>query len=254
MKYPIYIPSRGRYEETLTIDLLHEAELSPWVVVEPREVDAYATALGSDDRILALDNNNRGIAYARNWIKEHAIASGVERHWQIDDNIRNTRFYWKRKRLWVDPKQALGDTEMFVDRYTNVAIAGLMNTAFGHTISGPFSTNKMVYCCMLIRSDEYRWDENLNGIEDVDYSLQVLVGGQCTILMRGYQVEKMRSGFAPGGNTDIYENDGRLRRARALQRKWPNLVEISRMWGRPRHDLQKVWRKFDHPLIHKETP
>lgn len=233
-----------------TVGNLCKDGIHPRIVVEPHEADAYRSFY---DDILVIPKSHQGISYVRNWIKEHAISEGYERHWQLDDNIRYFKMVKNGERLSARPSLILGGTETLVDRYENVAIAGIMNSAFGHKRSGPFSTNKMVYCAVLVRSDDYRWDEELNGIEDVDYSLQVVTSGvDCTILVRAFQIEKVKSGYLAGGNTDLYTEDGRLERTRALQRKWPGIVRVERMWGRTRHNLNHVWRRFDTPLIKKE--
>ena len=129
-KYPIYIPSKGRAEQSLTAQCLDKDGIFFYLVVEPQEHDEYAERFGNT-RVLTLPFRDRGSSIpARNWIMDHAINAGHERHWQLDDNIR--RFY-RRKSLHRFPCRAgiaLGLTERFVDRYENVAIAGLQYKKF----------------------------------------------------------------------------------------------------------------------------
>jgi hypothetical protein len=40
-----------------------------------------------------------------------------------------------------------------------------------------------------------------------------------------------------GGNTDIYQGAGRLRMAESLQRQHPDVVKITRKWGRWQHHV-----------------
>jgi hypothetical protein len=91
-RYPIFIPSRDRYQpgRRLTIRALTKDDIPFRVVVEPHEVDAYAKVVG-DDRVLVLPENDRGLTYARNWIRDLAESEGHAKHHQLDDNIREFR-------------------------------------------------------------------------------------------------------------------------------------------------------------------
>ena len=249
-RYPIYVPSKGRPARCLTGRLMDTGGVPFRIVVEEPERDEYAAEFGPD-RLLVLPDVDRGITVARNWIKDHAMSEGHTRHWQFDDNISCLRQWDAGNRDVCEPAPALASMEGFVDRYTNVAIAGLQHTAFGHEITTPFSINKMAYSAVLVNSDDYRWRGTTGG-EDVDYSIQVLVGGECTILFRHWQIEKAASGAIKGGNTELYEEAGRVARIRELQAAWPGLVNIERRWDRPRHNLNQIWRKFDQPLIRRE--
>lgn len=249
-KYPIYVPSKGRADVMTTPHVLDRSELDYTVVVEPTEYDDYARQIGSE-RLLLLDARDQGLPYARNSIKNHAMALGHERHWCLDDNIKGFLQWDAGDRVPVKAGDALYTMEFFVDAYTNVAIAGPMHHVFGYDISTPFAINQQVYSCVLVRSDQYRWRGRAG--HDTDYSLQVLTDGWCTVLFRAIQQEKETSGVMAGGNTDEYwDDDGRLKRARDLQKRWPNLGRIERRTGRPNYNLSQVWRKFPQQLIRKK--
>ena len=52
-----------------------------------------------------------------------------------------------------------------------------------------------------------------------------------------------------GGNSDqLYQGDGRLKMARALERVWPHVVSVDRRFQRPQHKIKGTWRFFDTPL------
>ena len=249
-EYPIYVPSRGRATLTNgTAHLFRHNGVPFHLVVESHEVDAYADMWGAEN-LLVLPDVGRGIAFARNWIKDHAAAAGAQRHWQWDDNIRGVKNWDDGQRDWVDPLWVIDLAEKWTDKWANVGAAGLMSTAFGHAIKEPFSVNQQVYCAMLIRNDPLRF-RSPTGIaaEDTDYSLQVLASGDCTIIFRAFQIEKAATGSMSGGNDRTYSDDGRLKRARWLQSKWgPEIVKVTRRHGRVHQDLSHVWRRFTQPL------
>ena len=252
--YPIYIPSKGRAERCLTADLLVKDGVAFRLVVEQEERQAYADRYG-DERMLVLPFSNQGsVIPARNWIKEHASGEGHVRHWQLDDNMRVVRRWYRGKRLPCNAAVALKVTEDFADRYENVALAGIEYQMFSApgSVPAPFRLNTRIYSCSLIlNSLPYRWRGQYN--EDADLCLQVLSGGWCTVLITAFMIDKQWTMLMKGGNTDaLYRHeDGRLKMARSLERMWPHVVETKRRFQRPQHVVRGAWKKFDTPLVRK---
>lgn len=251
-RYPIYIPPKGRADVCLTARFLEKDGVPFTLVVEPQEFESYA-ALYGEERLLTLPWNDPGsVIPARNWIKEHARTAGYERHWQLDDNIREVWRWYKGKRIPCRSGVALAAVEDFADRYENVAIAGLNYEMFGTSKQPPFHLNCHVYsCCLILNHLPHQWRGRYN--EDTDMCLQVLADGWCTVLVNAFLVKKQRTMTVKGGNTaDLYCGDGRLRMARSLERQWPGVVETKRRFQRPQHVVKNAWRKFDTPLKLKE--
>lgn len=258
-RYPIYIPSKGRFESCLTAKLLIKDKVPFQLVVEPQEYDEYAKRYGSE-HVLTLPFSNRGsVIPARNWIKQHATEQGHLRHWQLDDNIRVFYRFLKGKRIPCDSGVALLAAEDFTDRYENIAITGLNYKMFifvgtnGKKGAPPFHLNCRVYSCSLIlNSIPYEWRGRYN--EDTDICLQALSGGWCTVLINAFLIDKIRTMVMKGGNnTELYQKqDGRLKMARSLERVWNGVVETKRRFHRPQHVVKDAWRRFDTPLKLKE--
>lgn len=250
-RYPIYIPSKGRWKTPLTARFLYYAGVPFKLVVEPQEMEHYAPLFG-EDHVLELPFSNRGsVIPARNWIREHSQSLGFERHWQLDDNIRQMMRLYRGKRIPCDANVALRASEDFTDRYTNIGLTGLNYTMFGITIAHaitPFYLNKHIYSCTLfLNSLPYEWRGRYN--EDTDITLQVLSGGWCTVLINAFLINKLRTMIVKGGNTaDLYKGDGRLKMARSLERLHPGVVTVGRRFNRPQHVIKDAWRKFDTPL------
>ncbi|MHC4717457.1 MAG: GREB1-related protein [Planctomycetota bacterium] len=246
-RYPIYVPSKGRAGICYTARFLQRDGVPFSLVVEKPERAAYEEYF-PEARILELPFTDCGLIAARNWIKAHAIKAGAVRHWQIDDNIRGM---WRRNkglRIRCASGIAFACVEDFVDRYQNVAVAGMNYYMFApdHQEVPPFYRNVHVYSCTLILNEiPYAWRTPYN--DDTDLCLQALAGGWCTILVNAFLAWKMTTMTVEGGNTeDLYKGDGRLKMARALERLWPGVVRVSRRYGRPQHVVN--WRKFDNEL------
>lgn len=246
-RYPIYVVSKGRADTCLTARFMIRDGVRFHIVVEPQDAEAYAAAYGSH-RILTLPfaNQGQGSIPARNWIWQHAIESGAERHWIFDDNIYEIKRRHRGKRIRCLAGPAIAVVEDFTDRYDNIAIAGMNYETFVRGVHPPFQLNTHVYSCLLIRNDlTQRWRGRYN--EDTDLCLQVLAAGWCTVLVNAFLIKKVFTMSMAGGNSDeLYQGDGRLRMARSLERAWPHVVTTGRRYKRPQHIVRGQWRKFDN--------
>ena len=251
-RYPVYILSKGRWENPMTAKCFLEHNLDFYIVVEPQEEQEYRNVLGDKVLVLPFSNLGMGGTPARNWIWEHAKDNGDKRHWIFDDNIKKFRRLYKGKRIECNPKQSINAIEEFVDRYENIGIAGFNYTVFCmNEMQHPFFYNVHVYSALLIDSYlPHRWRMKYN--EDVDLCLQVLDSGLCTVLFNAFLVDKTSTAAKmKGGNqTDLYKGnsfDKKLLKAKSLEEVWPQYVKTVIKFGRPHHDVQ--WKKyFKQPL------
>lgn len=244
-RYPIYIISKGRWDSRLTSKALEAIGVPYRIVVEPQEFDQYAAVIDPGKvLVLPFSNLGQGSIPARNWVWEHSIEEGADRHWIVDDNIH--RFYRFNHNLKVPVADGtiFRAMEDFSDRYTNVAMSGPNYFMFASRKSGkipPFTQNTRIYSCILLNNHiDYRWRGRYN--EDTDLSLRVLKDGWCTVLFNAFLAEKSVTMTMSGGNTDeLYrqtkEFDGRLEMARSLQRQHPDVTKVTYKWGRYQHHV-----------------
>lgn len=243
LRYPVYIVSKGRWESRLTSKALEKIGISYRIVIEPQELEDYAAVIDrSKILVLPFSNLGQGSIPARNWIWDHSIEQGTERHWILDDNIRC--FYrWHRNHIYRSrTNRTFIAIEDFVDRYQNIALAGMQYKMFvpRKYKLPPIYLNTRIYSCILIKNDiPYRWRGRYN--EDTDLSLRVLKDGWCTILFNAFPCDKITTMTMKGGNTEsLYKldnADGRLLMAQSLQRQHPDVVKITRKWGRWQHQV-----------------
>lgn len=239
-KYPVYIISKGRWESRLTSKALERMSVPYHIVIEPQEYDNYAAVIDPEKiYVLPFSNLGQGSIPARNWVWEHSISIGAERHWILDDNI----YYFSRlnqnRKLKVLSGIAFKAIEDFTDRYENIALSGMQYFMFAAQKSAipPFILNTRIYSCILIANDiPYRWRGRYN--EDTDLSLRALKSGRCTVLFNAFLARKQQTMTAKGGNTDeLYKGDGRYQMALSLQRQHPDVVKITQKWGRWQHQV-----------------
>lgn len=253
-RYPIYILSKGRWKNCLTAKCLIRSNVPFHLVVETQEVELYAKTFGKE-RLLVLppEATGKGAIPVRNWIWEHSVKNGDERHWQLDDNLINVFRYYKGNRVYCKAGVAFRVVEDFTDRYENIGISGMNYTMFCVFEKKPFRLNCHVYSNLLLKNDmPYRFRGKTNA--DTDLCLQVLSSGKlCTIQVNAFLVDKMGTMKMKGGNTDNYKgDDGRLNMAKELQQRWPRVVSVDRRWSRPQHVIKKQWKRFDTPLVRRK--
>ena len=262
-KYPVYIISKGRWKSRQTAKALEKINVPYHIVVEPQEYKQYASVI-SPEKILKLPFSNlgQGSIPARNWVWEYSISIGAKRHWIMDDNISGFYRFNHNLKVLVASGTIFKCAEDFIDRYTNVAISGFNYFMFIARKSkyDPFRMNTRIYSCILIKNDiPYRWRGNYN--EDTDLSIRALKDGWCTVLFLAFLAYKQTTMTMDGGNTDeLYQGnnlnnkkeDGRWKMAESLRLQHPNIVEVTKKWGRWQHQVNySIFKK--NKLIRKKN-
>lgn len=259
-KYPIYVISKGRWESRLTVKALEKINQPFHIVIEPQEYDEYAKVI-DPKKILVLPFSNLGLGSipARNWVWEHSISIGAEKHWILDDNIRFFSGLNHNKRFYLNSNIGFRVIEEFTDRYENVALAGMQYHFFAvdKQYHRPFIPNTRIYSCILIKNDiPYRWRGRYN--EDTDLSLRALKDGWCTALFYTFLCGKMRTMTMKGGNTaELYKQnekmDGRYLMAKSLYDQHPDVTTIKRKWGRWQHQVDYSKFKNNKFILKKDA-
>lgn len=250
-KYPVYIPSKNRADVCYTAQAFLNDGVDFRIVVEPSQQETYCKYF-DPKIILVLPEDGLKLLGSRLWIREHALSNGFDRHWQFDDNIRGCRRLYKGKRIPCNSNLAMAMVEEFTDRYSNVGVSGMNYTMFVlNDNPKPFTVNTKVYSASLINNRmPHKWRLYYN--DDTDLCLQVVTNGMCTIQFNAFMVDKIKTMVVKGGNTDdLYQKDGRLIMARALEEVWPGLVTTRWRFGRPQHVVRNSWKEFNHPLIRR---
>lgn len=280
-QFPLYIPSKGRADNSLTSDTLTWMGIPHNIIVEPQEVDAYRKArAGTLATIVELDmsykhkyellddhglTKSTGPGPARNFAWDHSIAQGHDWHWVMDDNIRYFYRYTGSQRLKVKSPKVFRYMEDFALRYTNVGMAGPNYTMFIVTCQKypPFITNTRIYSCNLIRNDvPFRWRGRYN--EDTILSLDMIKAGWCTIQFNAFLQGKLQTQAVKGGNTDEfyhvegevkegqhYATNGTLAKSKMQVLAHPDVSELTWRYGRVHHYVNYKQFQGNPPLIRK---
>jgi len=240
-KYPIYIPTKGRFNSRKTVNALLEMNADFIVVIESHEYELYKTIL-SDNQILVLPyskpNESSQLVTTRNWIKEHSISEGHKRHWQFDDNVKAFYRLNNNKRNKVLTPAIFRCVEDFADRYTNVAMAGLNYMSYAIPDGRPpYILNSRVYSMSLVNNElPYKWRGIFN--DDTDICLRMLKDGYCTVNFNAFSGDKDATMTTSGGNTPIYEADEhRSEFVDSLVSQHPDVVKNVWRYDRWHHEV-----------------
>ena len=236
-KYPIFVISKGRYENRRTSDYLSKCKIEHILVVEYCEKELYRKDLKEHVWLMVMekefDNLGEGSIPVRNWVDRRAKDMMVERYWCLDDNIDGFCRFYKNTRVEIRTPLFFKLTEVFADRYENLYLCGLQYKSFLPEISKRrwvVQLNTRVYSCMLISTklkdklDGVLWRGRYN--EDTDISLRLLKKGFPTCLLDIFLCDKQTTMSCEGGNTDtIYKDDGLQKKLDSLISQHPDCVK-----------------------------
>lgn len=243
LRYPVYIPSKGRWDVQTTGLMFDAMGIDYRFVVEECEADQYIERLGVGKvLVLPFSNLGQGSIPARNWIWDHAISSGAKKHWVVDDNIDGlVRCNYNRRLSIKGTASPIAAIEDWCDRYENIAFAGPHHQGFVDsrrpTVT-PIWMNRRVYSFILVNTSlPYRWRGKYN--EDTDICLRALKDGWCTVLFRSLLMNKGATLKMKGGNTEtVYAEDEHRRKfAESLAEQHPDVVKITYKFGRWHHQV-----------------
>ncbi len=261
-RYPIYIPSKGRWASQLrrTAKALDAMHVPYMIVIEEQEYDRYELVI-DPARLLILDKRYQqaydtfddlgmsksvGPGPARNFAWDHAIEHGADWHWVMDDNINHFAYLNQNKKVRADDGQFFRDMEAFCERYQNIAMAGPAYRGFipQNEARPAFLINTRIYSCNLIRNDApFRWRGRYN--EDTDLSLRMMKGGWCTVQFNAFLQDKVQTQQLGGGNTqEFYAHEGTRPKSEMLQRMHPDVTRLVWRFNRWHHHIDyRVFRR-----------
>jgi len=248
-KYTVYIPSRGRAGIIILPKILSDLGINFFIAVEPQEAELYSKHYGSG-RILVMAESDQGVAYARNFIKEHSAKNGEAWHWQMDDNIKSFMVL-KEKKQKSNGLENIQTIENYADQHGNISHIGMAYHTWAFGKKKEMSINKSPASCFLVNNSvpiSFR-----KGVPvDIDYTLQVLSKGYCTVVFEKILIEKPGPLKMKGGCTEIeYSGDKRFNRSLLLKKYWPDFIDIKFKYGRYGLVVKQLGKTFKSEPIKK---
>jgi hypothetical protein len=241
--HDIYIPSKGRADTCLTAKILESENIDFKIVIEPQDLSEYQKHYPAS-KLLVMPENNKGIAYVRNFCKDHSNAQQQTHHWQLDDNIKSFRIRQMNKNVKQAASACLKTVEYYEQNFKNIGISGLRHTMFAFSQKESLSFNQQCYSAVLVNNKTpIRWRDKI--VEDTDYSLQLLMNNYVTVLFNRVLIEKAVTMSMKGGHTDsTYKGSGRGVNQQNLCNAYPGIFELTEQYGRTKIKPSRIWRTF----------
>lgn len=252
MKYPIYIPSLGRYDNMRTVKMLLNAGITNfYVVIERDEVTEYMRHYPGEGTgpFIVLPKSDYGTStVARNFCIEHAKKNGHTKLWMLDDDITRVFMHNKGKKMvTVSVKDCFERIENFVVRCPNVRAVGVRTSAsFLKDVKKDLQLNCSLSSLYLLTVDKFRFRGTM--LVDMDYQLQILRAGFQTLRMENFAFSFITPTKIKGGYYDIYTNDEK--RTKAIQQFLKYNPDVEPTIARNStgflvlKNISKIWRKF----------
>lgn len=244
----IFIPTKTRYDNCKTANLIGNYK-NLFLVVEPQEYKEYRINYPNFN-ILQLPEDDKGLAYARNWVKLFTIRGAIKQYWLLDDDIS---YFYKRegtKLIRNNYDDTLLDAQnYFVDN--NVACGALEYRQYA------WSSNKRgvynSFCDSAVFIDNKLTDgiwcnEELKLKIDRDFCIKVISSGNktCRDTMNAFSVPP--NGSNKGGLKEIAydQKDTELNACKKMIEIWGD--DICRHILKPdgRNDLKINWKNINN--------
>lgn len=235
----IYIPSKNRVEAPLLKAVVGVENVI--VVVEPQDYEKYKAAHPNLD-IITLPENDKGIAYVRNYIKERAGSP----YWQLDDDISGL-FYREGTKMVRGGFEIL---DLAAKALAGCAVGALEYRQFAWSATRDMVENSFCDVCVyvdphLTKGLQYR--EYVQGKEDRDFAMQAIRSGQKTGRTTLYAFSAPPNGSNKGGLKEtFYDVNGREQEcAKRMVELWG--PHICHMIVKPggRNDVKIMWNEIN---------
>lgn len=221
----LFIPSKNRLDKPKTYNILKDLGLNPILVIEPQE-ELQAKNLGFN--YLLLDDNDRGITYARNFILNYCRNNNIEYAVMMDDDI----LFFKR----VDAilHKGIKDNTAFLDAlkyFYKVKNCGTMQySQFGWCQKKEVVYNKsleVVHFLYIPQLKNINYTENT--VEDKDFALQLIFAGYKPFMLNWLCFQVPSIGTNKGGLFDLYNSGKTAIWAQNFINKWgPDITKVFR--------------------------
>ena len=264
-KYPylITIPSKARAAKQLTVKLLDGCYPADqiYVFVEPQDYEHYQTVLGIKVMLVNIGQNDRGVAYVRNYILDY-MQDKAKFIWMLDDDLTELykrgefladKQYYKLETLKPEEiKKILDDSiEYMIKSPENIAQVAISYTVSNWCNLKDVSFNARAWAIVawnlaLISKGNLRYDPNCKTFDDYDITAQVLRRGFKNVLVFKYAFGNAKMSKTEGGLFKVYQDKAGIEQlVDYLIKKWGSaFVEKFYNEGHKQFEPQFHWAEL----------
>jgi hypothetical protein len=243
----IYVTTKSRYDNCKTVDLIGNYK-NLYIIVEPQEYNEYKNNYPNFN-IIQLPENNKGLSYARNFIKTQTEENNIQDYWLLDDDI--SYFYERddKKLNRIDFETCLKNSRKFF-KENKIAVGGLEYRQYAWSASKRLIENSFCDSAVFIDNNltkGIRYNLELKLKIDRDFCIKTIKSGNKTGRDTFYAFSVPPNGSNKGGLKEIAYDVIDLEKQMCLK-----MVEI---WGSDicqhivkddgRNDLKIHWNNIN---------
>lgn len=196
---------------------------------------------------MALPENDRGLAYSRNFALSHARSLGLDWFWMLDDDV--TKFYKTvaKRNIPISARDCLGGAEGLFKDTPGIAQAALEYQQFSWSQAKPVYINgycDVAVCINVKRTKTIAYRQKVELKEDRDFTLQCLSKGFRTVRACHFAFSAPQNGSNDGGLFDVYKSGRERQSVNEMCKIWgPSICNpVTKKSGR--RDVKINWRFF----------
>ena len=247
----IFVTTKSRYENCKTVDLIGNYK-NLFIVVEPQEYQQYKNKY-LDFNIIQLPENNKGLSFARNFIKILTEQKNIDDYWLLDDDI--SYFYERdgKKLNRVDFKICLNNSKNFF-KEKGIAVGALEYRQYAWAANKRLIENS--FCDSAVFIDNtltkgLRYNEELKLKIDRDFCIKTIKLGNKTGRDTFYAFSVPPNGSNKGGLKEMAYDviDVEKNMCLKMVELWGNEIceHIIKQDGR--NDLKINWNNINNNQI-----
>lgn len=246
MVSPILIPSKGRPSENF-LQKVQNSGLKHVIFIEPQDERIYRISLPKAN-FEVLPENNKGITFVRNYIKEYAEKKTLKRYWLLDDDLRSFRECRNGRVITSRMNEILQMAELELTAQPNFILGALDYSKNAWTKKGQVVKNSYCEVCVLIETKKlkpFKYRENVK--EDRDMVLQILSSGGNVYRSTRFSFSFVTNGSNAGGLYECYNLGMEETWAKNMEKIWGKeicQVKIKNQKSRRRVDCKINWKYF----------
>lgn len=246
----IFIPSKNRVENSSILKIANENNFIINLVVEPQDEEKYRNKYEKFNYII-LPENNKGITYVRNFIKDYTLSKLMPNYWQLDDDITGLFIREGTKLIRSDFGILNNAAKIFIEN--NIALGSLEYRQFAWSATKQLIENSFCDTCVFMQNDltsHLKYRSYLEGKEDRDFAMQVIKDGNKTARITSFAFSNPPNGSNAGGLKEIFYDLGKEQICvKRMVEIWGEEICTPIVKDNGRNDVKINWNKINNTQI-----
>lgn len=231
----IAVPTKSRSEEFSknTYRWLQYCYTDYAVFVEPQDYEKYRYV--GEEHLIQLPDNNRGLGYAKGYIKDFALHNGYTAVFKVDDDISGWVDLKRKSRRGKPAAEYFEFILGFLENKLRVDMIGAIGFPYRNEmweVKDWTSVNSRLQTCYLIRTELMFADERISTFEDFATFTHLRLNNYITVRCGVLGMDLLPVAKTKGGLQDFNRAEQAEREILLLREMYPAL-KVRKVVGKP---------------------